>query len=95
MLKKAEDVEDTADQSAIKLRAQQQPSNALVLDEPQPVNGAPPPLKVPSVSGSTVSISLFQPQLMRHFFVVLYLKIAHTFILVSLTLFFLACLAGP
>ncbi|CAL9232962.1 unnamed protein product [Arabidopsis halleri] len=54
-INKAENVEDTADQSAIKLRAQQQPSNALVLADPQPVNGAPPPLKVPILSGSTVS----------------------------------------
>ncbi|KFK39913.1 hypothetical protein AALP_AA3G305400 [Arabis alpina] len=65
LIKKAEDVEDTADQSAIKLRAQQQPSNALVLADPQPVNGAPPPLKVPVVSGSTdpesVARSLSQP----------------------------------
>ncbi|XP_019084751.1 PREDICTED: AP-2 complex subunit alpha-1-like isoform X1 [Camelina sativa] len=66
LIKKAEDVEDTADQSAIKLRAQQQPSNALVLAEPQPVNGAPSPLKVPIVSGSTqdpdsVARSLSQP----------------------------------
>uniref|UniRef100_A0A1J3GCH1 AP-2 complex subunit alpha n=1 Tax=Noccaea caerulescens TaxID=107243 RepID=A0A1J3GCH1_NOCCA len=53
LIKKAEDVEDTADQSAIKLRAQQQPSNALVLAEPQHVDGAPPALKLPSVSGST------------------------------------------
>ncbi|CAA7027715.1 unnamed protein product [Microthlaspi erraticum] len=53
LIKKAEDVEDTADQSAIKLRAQQQPSNALVLAEPQPVNGAPPALKLPSVNGNT------------------------------------------
>ncbi|KAL1213386.1 AP-2 complex subunit alpha-2 [Cardamine amara subsp. amara] len=65
LIKKAEEVEDTADQSAIKLRAQQQPSNALVLADPQPVSGAPPPLKVPSVSGSTnpesVARSLPQP----------------------------------
>ncbi|XP_010535653.1 PREDICTED: AP-2 complex subunit alpha-2-like isoform X2 [Tarenaya hassleriana] len=52
LIKKAEDAEDTADQSAIKLRAQQQPSNALVLAAPQPVNGTPPPVKVPSMSGS-------------------------------------------
>ncbi|CDY29719.1 BnaAnng03410D [Brassica napus] len=51
LIKKVEDVEDTADQSAIKLRAQQLPSNALVLADPQPVNGTPPPLKVPSISG--------------------------------------------
>ncbi|CAH2072142.1 unnamed protein product [Thlaspi arvense] len=58
LIKKAEDVEDTADQSAIKLRAQQQPSNALVLTDPQPVTGAPPPLKVPTV---TQDRSLSQP----------------------------------
>ncbi|CAN6917140.1 unnamed protein product [Brassica oleracea] len=51
LIKKVEDVEDTADQSAIKLRPQQLPSNALVLADPQPVNGTPPPLKVPSISG--------------------------------------------
>ncbi|ESQ42233.1 hypothetical protein EUTSA_v10012556mg [Eutrema salsugineum] len=65
LIKKAEDVEDTADQSAIKLRAQQQPSNALVLADPQLVSGAPPPLKVPSVSGSmdpqSVARSISQP----------------------------------
>ncbi|KAG2247495.1 hypothetical protein Bca52824_087123 [Brassica carinata] len=47
-----EDVEDTADQSAIKLRAQQLPSNALVLADPQPVNGTPPPLKLDHESAS-------------------------------------------
>ncbi|KAH0942706.1 hypothetical protein HID58_002343 [Brassica napus] len=57
LIKKVEDVEDTADQSAIKLRAQQLPSNALVLADPQPVNGTPPPLKVPSISGIKVGIS--------------------------------------
>ncbi|CAN8252601.1 unnamed protein product [Cochlearia groenlandica] len=65
LIKKAEYVEDTADESAIKLRAQQQPSNALVLADPQPVSGAPPPLKVPSVSGTTepqsVARSVSQP----------------------------------
>ncbi|CAH2072143.1 unnamed protein product [Thlaspi arvense] len=55
LIKKAEDVEDTADQSAIKLRAQQQPSNALVLTDPQPVTGAPPPLKVPTVTDRSLS----------------------------------------
>ncbi|XP_010421070.1 PREDICTED: AP-2 complex subunit alpha-2 isoform X2 [Camelina sativa] len=70
LIKKAEDVEDTADQSAIKLRAQQQPSNALVLADPQPVDGAPPPLKVPinpesvarSVSQAYGTLSSIDPQ---------------------------------
>ncbi|XP_010520400.1 PREDICTED: AP-2 complex subunit alpha-2 isoform X2 [Tarenaya hassleriana] len=61
LIKKAEDAEDTADQSAIKLRAQQQPSNALVLADPQPVNGTPPPVKVPSMSGSVDHESAAQP----------------------------------
>ncbi|KAJ0266590.1 AP-2 complex subunit alpha-1 [Hirschfeldia incana] len=60
LIKKAEVVEDTADQSAIKLRAQQQPSNALVLADPQPVSGAPPPLKIPSEPQS-VARSVSQP----------------------------------
>lgn len=42
MIKKAEDSEaDTAEQSAIKLRAQQQSSNALVVTDQRPVNGMP------------------------------------------------------
>lgn len=42
LLKKAEDTEvDTAEQSAIKLRSQQQTSNALVLTDQQPTNGPP------------------------------------------------------
>ncbi|KAL0537854.1 hypothetical protein IC582_026844 [Cucumis melo] len=42
LIKKAEDTEaDTAEQSAIKLRAQQQSSNALVLTDQRPVNGTP------------------------------------------------------
>ncbi|XP_010541301.1 PREDICTED: AP-2 complex subunit alpha-2-like isoform X2 [Tarenaya hassleriana] len=61
LIKKAEDAEDTADQSAIKLRAQQQPSNALVLADPQPVNGRPPPVKVPSMSGSLDNELAAQP----------------------------------
>ncbi|KAF2539158.1 hypothetical protein F2Q68_00022204, partial [Brassica cretica] len=60
LIKKAEVVEDTADQSAIKLRAQQQPSNALVLADPQPVSGAPPPLKIPSEPQS-VARTISQP----------------------------------
>ncbi|XP_050368388.1 AP-2 complex subunit alpha-1-like [Argentina anserina] len=43
LIKKAEDVEiDTAEQSAIKLRAQQQTSNALVVTDQRPANGIPP-----------------------------------------------------
>jgi AP-2 complex subunit alpha len=42
-LKKAEDAEvDTAEQSAIKLRSQQQTSSALVLADHPPVNGSAP-----------------------------------------------------
>ncbi|KAG8073123.1 hypothetical protein GUJ93_ZPchr0006g41796 [Zizania palustris] len=42
LLKKAEDAEvDTAEQSAIKLRSQQQTSNALVVTDHPPVNGVP------------------------------------------------------
>ncbi|GFZ12845.1 adaptor protein complex AP-2, alpha subunit [Actinidia rufa] len=56
LLKKAEDTEaDTAEQSAIKLRAQQQTSNALVVTDQHPANGYPPVsqlglVKVPSIS---------------------------------------------
>ncbi|XP_074312461.1 AP-2 complex subunit alpha-1-like isoform X1 [Silene latifolia] len=56
LIKKAEDTEvDTAEQSAIKLRAQQQTSSALVVTDQQPANGTPPvgPLtlvKIPSTS---------------------------------------------
>ncbi|XP_020093761.1 AP-2 complex subunit alpha-2-like [Ananas comosus] len=43
LLRKAEDAEvDTAEQSAIKLRSQQQTSNALVVADPRPVNGSLP-----------------------------------------------------
>jgi AP-2 complex subunit alpha len=44
LLKKAEDAEvDTAEQSAIKLRSQQQTSNALVVvSDPLPANGSVP-----------------------------------------------------
>lgn len=65
LIKKAEDAEiDTAEQSAIKVRAQQQTSNALVVTDLRPANGLPPsvpavgPLalvKVPSTSGNAVS----------------------------------------
>ncbi|KAK3043598.1 hypothetical protein RJ639_001660 [Escallonia herrerae] len=42
LIKKAEDTEaDTAEQSAIKLRAQQQSSNALVVTDQSPANGTP------------------------------------------------------
>ncbi|XP_068661987.1 AP-2 complex subunit alpha-1-like isoform X1 [Aristolochia californica] len=56
LLKKAEDPEiDTAEQSALKLRAQQQQSNALVVTEQRTVNGSIPAsslslVKVPSMS---------------------------------------------
>ncbi|OIT35011.1 ap-2 complex subunit alpha-1 [Nicotiana attenuata] len=56
LIRKAEDTEaDTADQSAIKLRAQQQTSNALVMTDQRPANGTPPVsqlglVKVPSMS---------------------------------------------
>jgi len=63
LIKKAEDNEvDTAEQSAIKLRAQQQSqtSNALVVTEQSHVNGTPPVgqlslVKVPSMSSNVVS----------------------------------------
>lgn len=56
LIKKAEDTEvDTAEQSAIKLRAQQHMSNALVLTDQRPANGTPPVsqlglVKIPSTS---------------------------------------------
>ncbi|KAG5515677.1 hypothetical protein RHGRI_036653 [Rhododendron griersonianum] len=56
LIKKAEDTEaDTAEQSATKLRAQQQNSNALVVTDQRPTNGTPPVsqlglVKVPSMS---------------------------------------------
>ncbi|XAR60082.1 hypothetical protein NMG60_11033323 [Bertholletia excelsa] len=56
LIKKAEDTEaDTAEQSAIKLRTQQQTSNALVVTDQHPANGTPPVhqlglVKVPSMS---------------------------------------------
>lgn len=57
MIKKAEDAEvDAAEPSAIKMRVQQQPSNALVVADPQPANG-PSQLglvKMPSMSSSVV-----------------------------------------
>ncbi|CAN1252629.1 AP-2 complex subunit alpha-2 [Linum perenne] len=44
LIKKAEDTEvDTAEQSAIKMRAQQQMSNALVVTDQRPANGTPSP----------------------------------------------------
>ncbi|KAL1345538.1 hypothetical protein HN51_019263 [Arachis hypogaea] len=62
LIKKAEDTEvDTAEQSAIKLRAQQQAqtSNALVVQDQRPANGAPPLsvgqlnlVKMPSMSSN-------------------------------------------
>lgn len=63
MIKKAEDTEvDTAEQSAIKLRAQQQTSNALVVTDQRPANGTPPVnqlglVKIPSMSSNAVSFA--------------------------------------
>ncbi|GKV16639.1 hypothetical protein SLEP1_g27254 [Rubroshorea leprosula] len=51
LIKKAEEAEvDTAEQSAIKLRAQQQMSNALVVIDQLATNGAPPPPQVNQLS---------------------------------------------
>ncbi|XWS52919.1 hypothetical protein CRYUN_Cryun11dG0113900 [Craigia yunnanensis] len=51
LIKKAEDAEvDTAEQSAIKLRAQQQTSNALVVTDQRPANGAQAPVPVGQLS---------------------------------------------
>ncbi|MBA0736027.1 hypothetical protein Gogos_009619, partial [Gossypium gossypioides] len=51
LIKKAEDAEgDTAEQSALKLRAQQQPSNALVVTDQHPSNGESPPVFVGQLS---------------------------------------------
>lgn len=59
LIRKAEDIEvDTAEQSAIKLRAQQQMSNALVVTDQRPANEPPPAIgplslvKVPSMSSN-------------------------------------------
>lgn len=63
MIKKAEDTEiDTAEQSAIKLRAQQQTSNALVVTDQRPANGTPLAnhqlglVKIPTTSSNVVSL---------------------------------------
>lgn len=56
LLKKAENTEaDTAEQSALKIRAMQQSSNALVVTDHHPANGTPPVsqlamVKIPSIS---------------------------------------------
>ncbi|KAL7115929.1 hypothetical protein ACP275_04G211900 [Erythranthe tilingii] len=61
LIKKAEDSEaDTAEQSAIKLRTQQQNSNALVLTDQRPANGTPQVnqlglVKVPTMSNADPS----------------------------------------
>ncbi|KAG8644694.1 hypothetical protein MANES_11G155700v8 [Manihot esculenta] len=69
LIKKAEDAEvDTAEQSAIKLRAQQQTSNALVVTDQRSANGPPPtvpvgPLalvKVPNMSDNADHTSVDQ-----------------------------------
>ncbi|XP_058087296.1 AP-2 complex subunit alpha-1-like [Magnolia sinica] len=59
LLKRAEDTEiDTAEQSAIKLRTQQQTSNALVVTDQRPANGSVSVgqlslVKMPSISANT------------------------------------------
>ncbi|XP_041990804.1 AP-2 complex subunit alpha-1-like [Salvia splendens] len=63
LIRKAEDSEaDTAEQSAIKLRAQQQTSNALVLTDQRPENGTQPApqlglVKVPTMNNTDESTS--------------------------------------
>ncbi|KAL7173834.1 hypothetical protein ACSBR2_033154 [Camellia fascicularis] len=63
LIKKAEDTEaDTAEQSALRLRAQQQTSNALVVTDQRPANGTPPVsqiglVKVPSMSNADHNLS--------------------------------------
>lgn len=63
LIKKAEDTEaDTAEQSAIKLRAQQQTSNALTVTDQPTANGIPPeaqlgPVKMPSMSNEVRCMS--------------------------------------
>ncbi|XP_028110140.1 AP-2 complex subunit alpha-1-like isoform X4 [Camellia sinensis] len=63
LIKKAEDTEaDTAEQSALRLRAQQQTSNALVVTDQRPANGTPPVsqiglVKVPSMSNVDHNLS--------------------------------------
>jgi len=64
LIKKAEDTEDTAEQSAIRLRQQQsQTSNALVVTEQSHPNGTLPVgqlslVKIPSMSSAVVCCSL-------------------------------------
>ena len=76
MIRKAEDVEvDTAEQSAIKLRTQQQMSTALVVTDQRPANGTPFPgqlslVKVPSMSNSEVRSILFPPCIFPIFLVI-------------------------
>lgn len=56
MLKKAENTEaDTAEQSALKLRAMQQSSNALVVTDHHPANGTPPVSQLPMVKVPSIS----------------------------------------
>ncbi|KAF5931089.1 hypothetical protein HYC85_031962 [Camellia sinensis] len=61
LIKKAEDT-DAAEQSALRLRAQQQTSNALVVTDQRPANGTPPVsqiglVKVPSMSNADHNLS--------------------------------------
>ncbi|MCD7464185.1 hypothetical protein HAX54_052257 [Datura stramonium] len=64
LIKKAEDTEaDTAEQSAIKLRTQQQASNALAVTDQPSANGTPPVshlglVKVPSMTNTALNLLL-------------------------------------
>lgn len=63
LLRKAEDIEaDTAEQSAIKLRSQQQSSNALVVTDQFPGNGSPPvaQLKLVKIPSQNMETSSFE-----------------------------------
>jgi AP-2 complex subunit alpha len=66
LIKKADTEVDTAEQSALKLRAQQQTSSALVVTDQRPANGTPLSsgtqlslVKVPGMSSTAVSSSFF------------------------------------
>ncbi|KAF5447590.1 hypothetical protein F2P56_033131 [Juglans regia] len=58
LIKKAEDTEvDTAEQSAIKLRTQQQTSSALVVTDQRPANGTPSGIQLSLVKVPSMSIN--------------------------------------
>lgn len=81
LIKKAEDTEaDTAEQSAIKLRAQQQSSNALVLTDQRPVNGTPSSsqltlVKVPNISSYPVCFFVFSSLNFQNITIALFLTL--------------------